>query len=72
MILSKLLIFWYVLTGVVSPMYEFPEAEEIIFRRLDSTSISLPPQAVRYEQTINLVYANPEAATVNVYTRQGR
>ena len=31
MILSKLLILWYVLTGVVSPMYEFPEAEEIIF-----------------------------------------
>lgn len=55
----------------VSPLYENPRAEEIIFRRLDSTSISLPPQAVRYEQTINLVYANPEAATVNVYTEQG-
>ena len=55
----------------VSPLYENPRAEEIIFRRLDSTSISLPPQAVRYEQTINLVYANPEVATVNVYTWQG-
>jgi hypothetical protein len=44
----------------VSPLYENPWAEEIIFRRLDSTSISLPPQAVRYEQTISLVYANPE------------
>ncbi|MEE1366533.1 MAG: hypothetical protein UHE93_07630 [Muribaculaceae bacterium] len=52
----------------VSPLYENPLGEEIIFKRLDSTSISLPPQAVRYEQTINLVYANPEAATVNVYT----
>ena len=55
----------------VSPLYENPRAEEIIFRRLDSTSISLPPQAVRYEQTINLVYANPESATVSVYTEQG-
>ena len=55
----------------VSPLYENPRAEEIIFRRLDSTSISLPPQAVRYEQTINLVYANPEQATVSVYTEQG-
>ena len=55
----------------VSPLYENPLGEEIIFKRLDSTSISLPPQAVRYEQTINLVYTNPEAATVNVYTWQG-
>lgn len=55
----------------VSPLYENPWAEEIIFRRLDSTSITLPPQAVRYEQTINLVYANPEQATVSVYTEQG-
>ena len=55
----------------VSPLYENPWAEEIIFRGLDSTSISLPPQAVRYEQTINLVYANPEVATVSVYTWQG-
>ena len=55
----------------VSPLYENPWAEEIIFRRLDSTSITLPPQAVRYEQTINLVYANPEQATVSVYTEHG-
>ncbi|MBO5747725.1 MAG: T9SS type A sorting domain-containing protein [Muribaculaceae bacterium] len=55
----------------VSPLYENLLGEEIIFKRLDSTSISLPPQAVRYEQTINLVYANPEQATVSVYTEQG-
>ena len=29
------------------------------------------PEAVYFNQTINLVYANPEAATVNVYTWQG-
>ena len=34
----------------VSPLYENLLGEEIIFKRLDSTSISLPPQAVRYEQ----------------------
>ena len=56
---------------IVSPLYENPVAEEIIFKRIDSTSITLPPQAVRYEQTINLVYANPEQATVSVYTEQG-
>ncbi len=29
------------------------------------------PEAVYFNQTINLVYASPEAATVNVYTWQG-
>ena len=71
MILSKLLILWYVLTGVVSPMYEFPEAEGIIFRRVDTSAYMVEPQAVYFNQTINLVYANPEQATVSVYTEQG-
>ena len=30
------------------------------------------PEAVYFNQTISLVYANPEATTVNVYTWQGR
>ena len=46
MILSKLLILWYVLTGVVSPMYEFPEAEEIIFNPNN-------PQKTRLKQLRN-------------------
>ena len=71
MILSKLLILWFVLTGVVSPMYEFPEAEGIIFRRVDTSAYMVEPQAVYFNQTINLVYANPESATVSVYTEQG-
>ena len=29
------------------------------------------PEAVYFNQTINLVYANPEQATVSVYTEQG-
>ena len=46
MILSKLLILWYVLTGVVSPMYEFHEAEEIIFNPNN-------PQKTRLKQLKN-------------------
>ena len=29
------------------------------------------PQVVYFNQTINIVYANPEVATVSVYTAQG-
>ena len=56
---------------IVSPLYENPVAEEIIFKRINSTLISMPPQATHFDQTINLVYANPESATVRVYTKQG-
>ena len=56
---------------IVSPLYENPVAEEIIFKRIDSTLISMPPQATHFNQAINLVYANPESATVRVYTEQG-
>ena len=45
-----------------------PMAEEIIFRPPVKPTTLVEPQAVYFNQTINLVYANPEAATVNVYT----
>ena len=48
-----------------------PAAGEIIFRPPVKPTTLVEPQAVYFNQTINLVYANPEAATVNVYTWQG-
>ena len=49
-----------------------PTTEEIIFDPPVIQTTLVEPQAVYFNQTINLVYANPEAATVNVYTWQGR
>ena len=49
-----------------------PEAESIIFEPTLKPLDFVEPQAMYFNQTINLVYANPEAATVNVYTWQGR
>ena len=51
--------------------YGSPELEEIIFEPSSFPSRFVEPEAVYFNQTINLVYANPEAATVNVYTWQG-
>ncbi|MBR4885720.1 MAG: T9SS type A sorting domain-containing protein [Muribaculaceae bacterium] len=48
-----------------------PTTEEIIFGPPVSPTVFIEPQAVYFNQTINLVYPNPEAATVNVYTWQG-
>ena len=49
-----------------------PTTGEIIFGPPVSPTVFIEPQAFYFNQTINLVYANPEAATVNVYTWQGR
>ena len=49
-----------------------PEAGSIIFEPTLKPLDFVEPQAMYFNQTINLVYANPEAATVNVYTWQGR
>ena len=49
-----------------------PEAESIIFEPTLKPLDFVEPQAMYFNQTINLVYPNPEAATVNVYTWQGR
>ena len=51
--------------------YGSPELEEIIFKPSNFPSRFVELEAVYFNQTINLVYANPEAATVNVYTWQG-
>ena len=51
--------------------YGSPESEEIIFNPNNTSSSFIEPQALYFNQRINLVYANPEAATVNVYTWQG-
>ena len=51
--------------------YGTPESEEIIFEPSNFPSRFIEPEAVYFNQTISLVYANPEAATVNVYTWQG-
>ena len=48
-----------------------PTAEEIIFRPPVKPTTLVEPQAVYFNQTINLVYANPEQATVSIYTEQG-
>ena len=47
--------------------------EEIMIEPIGGTGIGrfVEPQAVYFNQTINLVYANPEQATVSVYTEQG-
>ena len=47
--------------------------EEIMIDPIGGTGIGcfVEPQAVYFNQTINLVYANPEQATVSVYTEQG-
>ncbi len=48
-----------------------PTIEEIIFDPPVIQTTLVEPQAVYFNQTINLVYANPESATVRVYTEQG-
>ena len=48
-----------------------PEVGSIIFGPPVSPTVFIEPQAVYFNQTINLVYPNPEAATVSVYTEQG-
>ena len=45
-----------------------PTTEEIIFGPTVIPTTLVEPQAMYFNQTINLVYANPEVATVNVYT----
>ena len=45
-----------------------PTAEEIIFKPPLRPTTLVEPQAVYFNQTISLVYPNPESATVNVYT----
>ena len=47
--------------------------EEIMIDPIGGAGIGrfVEPQAVYFNQTINLVYANPEQATVSVYTEQG-
>ena len=51
--------------------YGTPESEEIIFEPSNFPSRFVEPQAMYFNQTINLVYPNPESATVSVYTEQG-
>ena len=51
--------------------YGSPELEEIIFKPSNFPSRFVELAASYFNQTISLVYANPEAATVNVYTWQG-
>ena len=48
-----------------------PEAGSIIFGPPVRPTVFIEPQAVYFNQTINLVYPNPEQATVSVYTEQG-
>ena len=48
-----------------------PTTEEIIFRPTVRPTVFIEPQAMCFNQTINLVYPNPESATVSVYTEQG-
>ena len=48
-----------------------PEAGSIIFGPPVRPTVFVEPQAVYFNQTINLVYPNPESATVSVYTEQG-
>ena len=71
MIATRITFIWLLMTLALSPLYEDPEHEVIIFRRIDTSLTTTEPQAVYFDGNINLVYANPEAATVNVYTWQG-
>ena len=48
-----------------------PTTKEIIFVPPVRPTVFIEPQAVYFNQTINLVYPNPESATVSVYTEQG-
>ena len=48
-----------------------PEVGSIIFGPPVRPTVFVEPQAVYFNQTINLVYPNPESATVSVYTEQG-
>ena len=48
-----------------------PEVGSIIFGPPVRPTVFVEPQAVYFNQTINLVYPNPEQATVSVYTEQG-
>ena len=48
-----------------------PEVGSIIFSPPVFPTTLVEPQAVYFNQTIDLVYANPEQATVSVYTEQG-
>ena len=48
-----------------------PTTEEIIFGPPVRPTVFVEPQAVYFNQTINLVFPNPEQATVSVYTEQG-
>ena len=48
-----------------------PTTGEIIFRPPVKPTTLVEPQAVYFNQTISLVYANPEQATVSIYTEQG-
>ena len=48
-----------------------PEVGSIIFDPPVRPTVFVEPQAVYFNQTINLVYPNPESATVRVYTEQG-
>ena len=47
--------------------------EELMIEPVGGNRIEqfVTPEAVYFNQTINLVYANPEQATVSVYTEQG-
>ena len=71
MIATRITFIWLLMTLALSPLYEEPEHEVIIFRRVDTSAYMAEPQAMYFNQTINLVYANPEQATVSVYTEQG-
>ena len=48
-----------------------PTTEEIVFKPPLRPTTLVEPQAVYFNQTISLVYANPEQATVSIYTEQG-
>ena len=47
--------------------------EELMIEPVEDLGVGyfVQPQAVYFNQTINLVYPNPESATVSVYTEQG-
>ena len=47
--------------------------EELIIEPVEGLGVGyfVQPQAMYFNQTINLVYPNPESATVSVYTEQG-
>ena len=47
--------------------------EELMIEPVEDLGVGyfVQPQAMYFNQTINLVYPNPESATVSVYTEQG-